>query len=356
METELRLSLLVIGVCFIVGIVLHGMWKIRQVETDKKRTSDRIEPRADIEDDCDVGPVRIVPKQDLPQETSIREETDVVVDDAQKRANEPSDVPTELVSSATPEKENKLYGSVVTHPKPHIQVKVSETKEVKENNADDAGIPPPPGFLLKQEIPQVSSAVAAPTEAVTKPETTSPMKKRPSRVARKEPTLNDDQLRIDFDDNPGANTSHNIEQEVLVINVRASEEQPISGAALLPLLLTLGFKFGDQDIFHRHVNANGKGPVLFSLANMFKPGVFDIDNLETFQTKGVSLFMILPIEGDAHQVFNMMHNAARKLAEEFSAQVLDGRRSVLTKQGLQQYAEKIREFERKRIVARHANH
>jgi cell division protein ZipA len=172
-------------------------------------------------------------------------------------------------------------------------------------------------------------------------------------------------MLIDFDDNAQENSfsatdesdvqskaSSKIEPEVLVLNVRAPEDAPIAGAALLPMLLTLGFKFGDQDIFHRHVNSNGKGPVLFSLANMFKPGIFDIDNLENFETQGVSLFMILPIEGDPHQVFNMMHNAARKLADEFSAQVLDGRRSVLTKQGLQQYVEKIREFERKRMIAR----
>jgi cell division protein ZipA len=89
--------------------------------------------------------------------------------------------------------------------------------------------------------------------------------------------------------------------------------------------------------------------VLFSLANLFKPGVFDIDNIETFSTRGLSLFMMLPIEGDAQQVFNMMHNAARKLAEEFSCQILDGGRGLLTKQGLQKYSERIREFERKRI-------
>jgi cell division protein ZipA len=193
---------------------------------------------------------------------------------------------------------------------------------------------------------------------------------------REEPNFGDDQMRIDFDTSEAAsadfgdesfsaNESGNdgagstpktakssIEPEVLVLNVRTPEGEPISGAALLPMLLTLGFKFGDQDIFHRHVNSNGKGPVLFSLANMFKPGVFDIDNLENFETQGISLFMILPIEGDPHQVFNMMHNAARKLADEFGAQVLDGRRSVLTKQGLQQYVEKIREFERKRMIAR----
>ena len=202
---------------------------------------------------------------------------------------------------------------------------------------------------------------------------------KPISRKRQEPKFGDDQMRIDFDDSAanagsaesastdsqdnsmqtasGSRTqnggaSEQVEQEVLVLNVKAPEEDPIAGAALLPMLLTLGFKFGDQDIFHRHVNSNGKGPVLFSLANMFKPGIFDIDSLETFNTQGVSLFMILPIEGDPHQVFNMMHNAARKLADEFGAQVLDGRRSVLTKQGLQQYMEKIREFERKRMIAR----
>ncbi|MFA3790174.1 cell division protein ZipA [Aliiglaciecola sp. SL4] len=192
-------------------------------------------------------------------------------------------------------------------------------------------------------------------------------KAEPKSRKRKEPKIREDQMKIDFDEPESkldaqgtqekapTNTesdSQPPEQQVLVLNVRANDDNPIQGAALLPMLLTLGFKFGDQDIFHRHVNSNGKGPVLFSLANMFKPGVFDIDNLENFTTLGVSLFMMLPIEGDPHQVFNMMHNAARKIADEFSAQVLDGRRSALTKQSLQQYVEKIREFERKRMIAR----
>ncbi|MFT2090789.1 cell division protein ZipA [Paraglaciecola sp. 2405UD69-4] len=188
-------------------------------------------------------------------------------------------------------------------------------------------------------------------------------KKAETSRKRREPKLAEDQLRIDFDEEvteqvePSApkeakaqQTQSVQAQEVLVLNVKTPDGDPISGAALLPMLLTLGFKFGDQDIFHRHVNSNGKGPVLFSLANMFKPGVFDIDNLENFSTQGVSLFMILPIEGEPHQVFNMMHNAARKIAEEFSAQIYDAKRTLLTKQSLQQYVEKIREFERQRML------
>ncbi|MCC2607315.1 cell division protein ZipA [Planctobacterium marinum] len=142
------------------------------------------------------------------------------------------------------------------------------------------------------------------------------------------------------------------QNEVLILNVRVPEGKAIQGAALLPSLLTLGFKFGEHNMFHRHAASNGKGPRLFTLANMFNPGTFDIDNMENFNTRGLSLFMTLPIEADAHQVFNMMHNAARKLADEFGAQVLDSRRSVLTKQSLQQYVEKIREFERRRMIRR----
>lgn len=302
----------------------------------------------------------------------------------------------------------KLYGSVVSNPKPSVSstkagkasdVRVTKTEHL-EANESNSSIPEPPPFLLHTEsvLPEETAnqqqtdepkpesksshdevASFSLDQSATQPEHDNSLvsqtkrmvsRKRGRTVKRKrvEPSLGEDQMRIDFDnsqqmtddlmetpepeqkpDRPAENAP---EQEVLVLNVKAPNEQEINGSALLPMLLTLGFKFGDQDIFHRHVNSNGKGPVLFSLANMFKPGVFDIDNLENFTTQGVSLFMILPIEGDPHQVFNMMHNAARKLADEFACQIMDGRRSVLTKQGLQQYVEKIREFERQRIIAR----
>jgi cell division protein ZipA len=198
-------------------------------------------------------------------------------------------------------------------------------------------------------------------------------KKTVGEKIRKDPVLKDksteDQMRIDFDESqeaktqeaaskassPETNTSSSStkaevgETDVLVLNIRSTDENPIQGASLLPMLLTLGFKFGEHDIFHRHVNTNGKGPILFSLTNMFKPGVFDIDNIENFSTYGLSLFMMLPIEGDAQQVFNMMHNAARKLSEEFGCRILDGNKVGVSKQSMQQYVERIREFERKRI-------
>lgn len=139
-------------------------------------------------------------------------------------------------------------------------------------------------------------------------------------------------------------------EEVLILTVVAAPGDELPGAELLPSLLTLGFKFGDMGIFHRHQESSGQGKVLFSIANMVKPGTFDVDNMESFKTPGISLFMTLPNAGDPTQSFNMMLNAAQKLARELKGQVLDDTRSVLTNQKIRHYQERIREFERKRLI------
>lgn len=409
MEEELRLSLLLLGGFFILGVLAHGLWNIRK-NSQAKKPHRRIEPEgwqdeerddeqsnlksADEFDEYGIGEVRVVRHSTTDADeseydaanvkdeaSSETEEDDTVEPSASADNDDTGTTESELANKLAEAPKEQLYASVVTNPKPQYQH--DNVVELPDS------VPAPPSFLLKEEesaqpeakpepatreeqddfsldtqpAPPESKATTADDKAEKAPEAAPSSSKKRSRLAsrkRQEPRFGDeDQMQIDFDDSvkaaeaQAAQPAAQVEPEVLILNVRAPEDAPISGAALLPMLLTLGFKFGDQDIFHRHVNSNGKGPVLFSLANMFKPGNFDIDNLETFTTRGVSLFMLLPIEGDPHQVFNMMHNAARKIADEFDAQVLDGRRSVLTKQGLQQYVEKIRDFERKRMIARH---
>ena len=73
--------------------------------------------------------------------------------------------------------------------------------------------------------------------------------------------------------------------------------------------------------------------------------------MESFATRGVSLFMTLPNAGDPFYVFEQMLNGAKQLAQEFNAQVLDDKRNVMTKQTEQHYLSKIREFDRKSHVA-----
>ncbi|MFO6425431.1 cell division protein ZipA [Motilimonas sp. KMU-193] len=135
-------------------------------------------------------------------------------------------------------------------------------------------------------------------------------------------------------------------QEVFVLNVMSHEGRLFAGAELLPTLLNLGFKFGEMDIFHRHLSPTGNGPVLFSMANMVKPGTFDVDHMEQFETHGVSLFMALPCAGDPSNNFALMLHAAEMLASELDGAVYDATRQPLTRQKVNEYKQRINDFER----------
>jgi cell division protein ZipA len=358
---------------------------VKGTDENEPSSDEPMDPDNEQFDELGLGSARIVNSQEKAQQATVQDSpagqsADVIPGtDTVPPAEDPA---KPVIPSAS-----KIYASVVTQPKPEYTAAQSGTYGQPAQDVKKASsLPEPPPFLLKKTgdkpgDPGSLLSENSPSATAESPEAKSSVSHKASlaeqarnmkysrqvesaRGKRKEPKLAEDQLDIDFENEGEAepqqkahSQSQNApadppDQEVLVLNVKAADDQPILGSALLPMLLTLGFKFGDQDIFHRHVNANGKGAVLFSLANMFKPGVFDIDSLENFTTQGVSLFMILPIEGDPHQVFNMMHNAARKIADEFHGQILDGRRSVLSKQGLQQYVERIRDFERKRLTNR----
>ena len=168
-----------------------------------------------------------------------------------------------------------------------------------------------------------------------------------------EPELGDLSITID-DDEPQPEVANEPEQaedgktavqDYIIIHIQTEEGLPMQGSSLLPLLLTLGFKYSEDGFFNRHEDASGQGPVLFRLANMFNPGTFDIDNMEQFSTEGVSLFMTLPCAGDSLPSFNMLHSAAKKIANEFSATILDHNREELDVATVRQYVEKIREFD-----------
>lgn len=143
-------------------------------------------------------------------------------------------------------------------------------------------------------------------------------------------------------------------EEVLIINVMAHKGEMFNGADLLDIILQCGLRYGSMDIFHRHSDTKGEGALLFSMANMVKPGTFDLDAMDEFETPGVSLFMTLPINADSMQSFDLMADTARAIAETLNGELKDEQRSVMTRQTLDHCRERIRNFERMRLFRRPA--
>ena len=144
----------------------------------------------------------------------------------------------------------------------------------------------------------------------------------------------------------GANT------HVFILYVVAQAEEGFSGTDILETLLACDLRFGDMDFFHRHERASGRGPIEFSVANMMKPGVFDIDNMEPLQTRGLMFFVTLPGPTDMLKAFDYMYETVKVVAKSLGGDIQDETRSVITRQSLEHMRQQIRELERRLLVRR----
>ena len=141
-------------------------------------------------------------------------------------------------------------------------------------------------------------------------------------------------------------------EEVLIINVMAPEGDHFEGNDILRVMMAASMRFGEMNIFHYHLGGSDDGPVVFSLANMVVPGVFDLAQMEEFVTPGLSLFLALPIEGEAIRAFEQLLATSRQIAELLGGELKDENRSVFTAQTAEHYRQRVMEYQRRKALAR----
>lgn len=144
---------------------------------------------------------------------------------------------------------------------------------------------------------------------------------------------------------PSAEPDNKIWKDVYVINIAARDGSYIYGRDLKHALRILGFRFGEMDIYHRHLEMDGQGEVLFSLINTIKPGTFDPSKMDRLMTPGVSLFMQLPAAGRGLAHFDLMLKAADKLASEVDGLLFDAARQPLSEYYLTQCRDELKAYD-----------
>ena len=360
MEDNFRNALIILSGIIIAAIFIHGLWTIRKQKNPYKlKTSNKkVNPiTRDFDgsgfDQDGVGQAKVLKQSNEPKVNSEKDfEESISLEEIRHLENGQIDENYNELSSKEQIYDHEASSNVS---KPLTKAK----PEIKEE------------IILEQPMYQQPVTKAKPNAIKQrKSNTTKNPKKSPTQaeIKRNQMEINfGDGLSLDDEVTPNIDVENidtrdetiqekklepsEVQEQVIILSVVMPKNHQMSGAALLPSFLTLGLKYGEMNIFHRHQDNAGNGPVTFSVANMLNPGSFDLDAMETFATQGVSLFMTLPNQGDPFAAFQQMLLAAKQLASEFNAQILDDKRNVMTKQTEQHYESKIREFDRQHRLA-----
>lgn len=144
----------------------------------------------------------------------------------------------------------------------------------------------------------------------------------------------------------GARPSTRPLDRIVTLFVHAPQGRMLQGADLVVAAEKVGLLYGDMGIYHRLVDGREEEGPIFSMANIAKPGSFDLRRLGELQTPGLSFFMTLPGPLPALDAWNSMLPVAQRVAQLLDAELLDESRNPLVEQTVAYVRNEMRQYDR----------
>jgi len=110
------------------------------------------------------------------------------------------------------------------------------------------------------------------------------------------------------------------ERHILSLRIAALSHERLSGRVVRQALGACGFEHGRFGIFHQ---PGADGRALLSAANLTKPGIFDLPNMDFQRFSGLSLFAVLPGPLPPAAALDHLLDTAQDLAERLRARLQD---------------------------------
>lgn len=379
---ELRLVLIIFGALIIAALLLHGLW------TSKKEKPAKFgeKPQSKLNESV------VEPKVETPKVVQESVETPVVKESKTKKAERKE---PELHFGAKPEADPLLGDiapisadddlpkmSAVDEPKaavqpqaivePVAQTVVSEPAQAQaQAQAVEPTIETPvsvPEPTMTAE-PVVHTPVAEPiaaemiTPVIETPVTaTEPQVEprheelvTPAEVSQPVPEVKQPEVKVEPEfvepepyeiiepviAEPEPEPAP-LEPSYISLCVHARNGGVLMGRQLFTALENHGLIFGENSVYHCHLDRAGTQPVIFSVTNLVAPGNFPDINDAHFETPGIGFFLMLPCPGRADDNFNTMLQTAQRIADDLNADVLDHERNMITPYRITAYRDKAK--------------
>jgi cell division protein ZipA len=145
----------------------------------------------------------------------------------------------------------------------------------------------------------------------------------------------------------GARPSHDFDK-IVTLFIAARAGSAIAGPDLVVAAEKAGLVFGHRNIFHRMVDQHPEQGPIFSVANLVKPGYFDLREIQSLRTPGISFFMTLPGPLPALDAWDTLLPTAQRMAELLDGVLLDADRNALGRQRVANIRDELRAYDRQR--------
>jgi cell division protein ZipA len=150
---------------------------------------------------------------------------------------------------------------------------------------------------------------------------------------------------------PAAELGKRVSEEfdkIVTLYLAARAGQKLHGPDIVVAAEKAGLVYGHMGVFHRLVeNRPERGPV-FSVANIMKPGSFNMTQIQALETPAIAFFLTLPAPVPALDAWETMLPTAHRMAELLDGVVLDEQRNALGRQRIAHIRDELRAYDRQR--------
>ena len=136
--------------------------------------------------------------------------------------------------------------------------------------------------------------------------------------------------------------------KIVTLYLAARAGEKLQGADIVVAAEKAGLVYGHMGVFHRLVEGHPERGPVFSVANILKPGSFDMTAIQSLETPAIAFFLTLPATIAALDAWETMLPTAQRMAELLDGVVLDELRNALGRQRIAQIRDELRAYDRQR--------
>src|SRR3546814_9526075 len=134
--------------------------------------------------------------------------------------------------------------------------------------------------------------------------------------------------------------------DLVTLYIAAKAVEVLRGPDIVVAAEKACLSYGHMNVFHRLVETHPERGPIFSVANIMKPGSFDMAQIQSLETPAIAFFLTLPAPINALAAWEALEPIAHRMAELLDGVVLDASRNSLGRKRIAHRREELRTYDR----------